>query len=61
MCFVQLSQPISDGTGSFKAAVIHEISPIANPKFSKMSGIQVSVNSYTTSLKYPINTQLTPK
>ena len=40
MCFVQLSQPISDGTGSFKAAVIHEISPIANPKFSKMSGIQ---------------------
>jgi len=35
-----LGMPISDGTGSFKAAVIHEISPIANPKFSKMSGIQ---------------------
>ena len=35
-----LGRPISDGTGGFKAAVVHEISPIANPKFSKMSGIQ---------------------
>ena len=35
-----LGRPISDGTGAFKAAVVHEISPITNPKFSKMSGIQ---------------------
>ena len=35
-----LGRPVSDGTGGFKAAVVHEISPIANPKFSKMSGIQ---------------------
>lgn len=35
-----LGGPISDGTGAFKAAVVHEISPITNPKFSKMSGIQ---------------------
>ena len=35
-----LGRPISDGTGALKAAVIHELAPIANPRFSKYSGIQ---------------------
>lgn len=35
-----LGQPISDGTGALKAAVIHTLSPVSNPRFSKYSGIQ---------------------
>jgi hypothetical protein len=35
-----LGRPISDGTGALKAAVIHELAPVANPRFSKYSGIQ---------------------
>ena len=35
-----LGRPISDGTGALKAAVIHALAPIANPRFSKYSGIQ---------------------
>ena len=36
----RLGRPISDGTGALKAAVIHELSPTSNPRFSKYSGIQ---------------------
>jgi hypothetical protein len=35
-----LGCPISDGTGALKAAVIHALAPISNPRFSKYSGIQ---------------------
>jgi hypothetical protein len=41
-----LGSPIcpTDGTGAMKAAVIHALSPIANPRFSKYSGIQEWAN-----------------
>ena len=37
-----LGAPIypTDGTGAMKAAAIHAVSPISNPRFSKYSGIQ---------------------
>ena len=41
-----LGTPIrpADGTGAMKAAVVHELSPIGNPRFSKYSGIQEWAN-----------------
>jgi hypothetical protein len=35
-----LGHRIETNDGGLKAAVVHELSPIAHPKFSKMSGIQ---------------------